>query len=59
MIAFHARRLAGLAPLDDQGVDAPSRKVHCEAQADRAASNDRDGRLDDSAQTLRPPKTGD
>jgi hypothetical protein len=40
MIALHARRLAGVPPLYYETFHPPSRKVHRQAKADGAATDD-------------------
>ncbi len=40
MIALHARRLTGVSALYDETFNSPSCKVHRQAQADRAATDD-------------------
>src|SRR5262249_42021630 len=40
VIAFHTRRLGGVALLDDDNVDATPGEIHAQVQSDRAAPDD-------------------
>ena len=58
MVALDARRLAGTSPLHDQTLDSALCKIHRQAQADGAATDDHHLSLADFAHTESPFMAG-